>query len=416
MNAFFNLSNWIKKFLIVSLLLLIIITAACSPIPIPVNDEETTIKYENDTLVMGMLLVGGIDDNGWSEAHYNGALYAEQQISGTHFVFIDKVNPGDRPGVSPQELAEELVSQGAKIIIFNTDDMKADAVEFSKSHPDIHVIHVSGDSVWQEGKNYQPLTQFTNVMGRMEYGKMIAGCAAALTSESGKIAYLGPLENGETRRLASSTYLGARYCWQNYRNKPVASLNFSVEWIGYWFNIPGLTLDPTVVAESFYDDGFDVIISGIDTTEASQVAKTRFEQGESVWVIPFDYEGACEGVEEVCLGVPYFNWGPFYARYLEAYKNETPLDGFYYLEPDWNDINDQQTSAVGFINGPAMNSETTMVIREFTQKLSNGLILWAGPLSFSNGADFLSKGQIATDVEIWYLPDILSGMRNYTTN
>ena len=396
--------------------MLILITAACTPIPIPISDEETTIKYENDTLIIGMLLVGGIDDNGWSEAHYNGALYAEQEISETHFVFIDKVNPGDRPGVLPQDLAEELVSQGAKIIVFNTDDMKEAAIDFSETHPDIYVIHVSGDSVWQEGQNYQPLNQFTNIMGRMEYGKMIAGCTAAMTSETGKIAYLGPLENGETYRLASSSYLGARYCWQNFRNKPLASLNFSVEWIGYWFNIPGLTLDPSVVAESFYDDGYDVIISGIDTTEASQVAKSRFEQGEMVWVIPFDYEGACEGVEEVCLGVPYFNWGPFYARYLESFKNEIPLTGFYYLEPDWNDINDQQSSAIGFINGPAMSGDTSAIIREFTQKLSDGLNLWAGPLKFMDETDFLTKGQIATDVEIWYLPDLLSGMNEYTTH
>ncbi len=413
MKSLLNKTTWTVKLLIVTLLLLVLTAAACEPIPIPVNGEETTIKYENDTLIMGMLLVGGIDDNGWSEAHYNGALYAEKQVSGTHFVFIDKVNPGDRPGVVPQDLAEELVSQGAKIIIFNTDDMKEAAIEFSKTHPDIHVIHVSGDSVWQEGKNYQPLKQFTNIMGRMEYGKMIAGCTAALTSETGKIAYLGPLENGETYRLASSAYLGARYCWQNFRNQPLSSLDFSVEWIGYWFNIPGLTLDPTIVAESFYDDGYDVIISGIDTTEASQVAKARFEQGEMVWVIPFDYEGACEGVEDVCLGVPYFNWGPFYARFLESLKNETPISGFYFLGPDWNDINDQQSSTIGFINGPAMSSETTAYIREFTKKLSDGLNLWAGPLKFMDGTDFLTKGQIATDVEIWYLPDLLTGMQDY---
>jgi simple sugar transport system substrate-binding protein len=49
-----------------------------------------------------------------------------------------------------------------------------------------------------------------NIMGRMEYGKMIGGCALRFTSETGKIGYLGPLINGETRRLAASAYLGAK--------------------------------------------------------------------------------------------------------------------------------------------------------------------------------------------------------------
>ena len=43
---------------------------------------------------------------------------------------------------------------------------------------------------------------------------MIAGCAAALTTKTGQIGYLGPLINDETRRLASSAYLGAKYCWR----------------------------------------------------------------------------------------------------------------------------------------------------------------------------------------------------------
>ena len=52
-------------------------------------------------------------------------------------------------------------------------------------------------------------------MGTMEYGKMMAGCAAALTTQTGQIGYLGPLINYETRRLAASAYLGARHCYES---------------------------------------------------------------------------------------------------------------------------------------------------------------------------------------------------------
>src|SRR5690606_30076766 len=112
----------------------------------------------------------------------------------------------------------------------------------------------------------------TNIMGRMEYGKIIAGCAAALTTETGSIGYLGPLINDETRRLVSSAYLGARYCYETYRGLDPADLSFEVVWIGFWFEIPGFTLSPTEVANGFLDGGADVIISGIDTTEAIVVA------------------------------------------------------------------------------------------------------------------------------------------------
>ena len=128
---------------------------------------------------------------------------------------------------------------------------------------------------------------------------MIAGCAAALKSKNGKIVFLGPLINDETRRLANATYLGAIHC----SNQPI---DFKTIWIGFWFHIPGVTLDPTQVTNEFFDEGRDVVISHIDTTEALVVGGQRAASGEDVWVVPYDYEGACEQAPEICLGVNYF--------------------------------------------------------------------------------------------------------------
>ena len=48
------------------------------------------------------------------------------------------------------------------------------------AHPDVPMIWSSGDSAWADGKAYRDdLTNLGNVMGQMEFGKMIAGCAAA---------------------------------------------------------------------------------------------------------------------------------------------------------------------------------------------------------------------------------------------
>jgi simple sugar transport system substrate-binding protein len=134
-------------------------------------------------------------------------------------IYLDKVNPADRPGTTPDQLAAELVAQGAKLVIFNSDDMKDEALKFAQAHPEVYVIGSSDDWTWKDGKNYTASANQVDIMGRMEYGKMMAGCAAALTSQTGKIGYLGPLINDETRRLAASAYLGARYCWANVRQR-----------------------------------------------------------------------------------------------------------------------------------------------------------------------------------------------------
>jgi simple sugar transport system substrate-binding protein len=144
----------------------------------------------------------------------------------------------------------------------------------------------SGDQVWQDGNAYIPMANMSNVMGRMEYGKMMAGCAAALTSQTGQIGYLGPLINDETRRLAASAFLGARYCWDEVLGNDPADLAFKVTWIGFWFNIPGFTSDPTQVVNDFFNSGYDVVLSGIDTTEALIEASRRAAADEAVWASP----------------------------------------------------------------------------------------------------------------------------------
>ena len=364
-------------------------------------------KAEEKPFTFGMLLVGPFNDRGWSQAHYDAGLYVESKLPGVKMLYLDKVNPADRPGLTLPQLVDDLVSKGARLIIANSDDMKDGIREAAKQHPDITFIHVSGDDVLTK----KAPANLGNVMGRMEYGKMMAGFVAALTTKTGKIGYLGPLINEETRRLASSSFLGAAYAWQQVRKRPLEELKFKVSWIGFWFNIPGVTADPTQVANRFFDGGFDVVISGIDTTEALVVATQKRKAGREVWAIPYDYKGACQGADAVCLGVPYFNWGPAYLASVKAVRDGTWKQTWEWNGPDWNDINNDDTSAVGFLNGPALSTEVAAKLDSFVQGLATGKInVFQGPMFYQDGTPFLVAGETASDQKIWYMPQLLKGM------
>ena len=400
-----------RLWLFVSLLMVAVLAlAACQPKTgeTPVTEEEPVVEG-TEPIVFGMLMVGPYNDHGWSEAHYDAGMYVQEKLAGSEFIYTDKVNTADRPDSTPAQLAEELVDRGANVIIFNSDDMKESAHEFTANHPDVYVIHASGDGAWVEGNGYKGYENLYNTMGTMEYGKMIAGCAAAMTTKTGKIGYLGPLINEETRRLATSVYMGAKYCWENYRGE-TDPLTFKVTWIGFWFNIPGFTQDPTQVADDFFNSDFDVLISGIDTTEALVQANTFAGQGKEVYAIPYDYKSACETAPDVCLGTPYFNWGPEYLRVITSVANGTFEPGFTWLDPDWADINNPDTSAVGFVKGAALSAENAVTLDGFIAELAGGLNLFTGPLNFQDGTEFLADGVAATDLQIWYLPQLLEGM------
>jgi simple sugar transport system substrate-binding protein len=376
-----------------------LVLAACKPAATPSPTPQE--------LVFGIILVGPYNDHGWSEAHYTAAQYATQKLPNTRFEYLDKLNSADRPETTLEQVVDDMVSKGAKIIFTTSDAFMEDTDRVATKYPDVIFISISGDQVL---KGTAP-ANVGNYMGRMEYGKMIAGCAAALATETGSIGYVGPLINDETRRLASSVYLGARYCYEHYRGLNPDDLKFTVTWIGFWFNIPGVTLDPTEVSNDLLNAGADVLMSGIDTTEALQVVGQRAGQGERVFGIPYDYEGACDLAPDVCLGVPYFNWGPGYVQEIQAVMNGTWQQQWIWAGPDWSNINNRDTTAVGFVKGNALTAEWAADVDEFIAGLANGSInLFVGPLNYQDGSTYLTAGQTATDEQIWYMPQLLQGM------
>ncbi len=399
-----------KTFMIVSALMIFaMLVSACqaaAPTTAP-TAAVTTAPTAAKTLTFGMILVGPYNDSGWSQATYEGGQYIVSKMPGTKLIYIDN---SFNQKTTPAQQAEQLVSQGATVVIFNSDSFMDDSNTFALAHPNIVTIMLSGDQNWTQGQNYKNIPNMINIMGKMEYMKEIAGCTAALTTKTGKIGFLGPLINSETRRLADSAFLGAKYCWTQVLKKNASDLTFSVTWIGNWFNIPGQTLDPTQVADDFYNSGFDVVISGIDTTEALVEAKKMTDAGKTVWAIPYDFHAACSQAPTVCLGVPYFNWGPALLTNMQAIAAGTWTPHFEWNGPDWANFDSPDSGAVGFNYGQGLTADNKATVQKFVSDLAGGLNLWTGPLNLQDGTVYLKDGEVATDQQIWYAPQLLEGM------
>ena len=378
------------------------------------HSEEEHSKDEHaghdDIKKFGMILVGPRDDKGWSQAHFEGGAYIEEKL-GAEMIVADFINPADSPNTTVEQVAADMIDQGAELIFATSDDMKDGILAAAEAHPDVAMIWSSGDSAWADGKAHLPnLKNLGNIMPQMEYGKYLAGCAAALESKSGNIGFLGPLINDETRRLTNAAYLGAKDCWAS-KNVAGGDLNFQVKWIGFWFHIPGVTLDPTVVVNDFYDSGVDVVISHIDTPEALIETDKRAAAGEDVLVVGYDYEGACELAPNVCLGVPYFNWGPAYLEVAEAVSHDHFEPEFNWVGPNLSDLNDKDSSSIGFIFGDALSDTSQGKLESIIESFDKDLTtLFSGPINFQDGTNFVPAGGKPTLKDIWYTPQLLEGM------
>jgi simple sugar transport system substrate-binding protein len=369
---------------------------------------------QDDEFVFGVILVGPSNDRGWSQAHYEGALYAEEQNAGSRMLLFESLNPADSPEATLMSVVTEMVAEGAELIITTSAEFGADTEVVAEAFPDVKFVNMTGSNVLNGAPE-----NMSNHDAQLEWMDLVTGCAAALTTNTGNIGYLGPLIDPETRRLASSAYLGAKHCWETYKGGDAADLSFTVTWIGFWFNIPGVTLDPTEETNSFFDNGADVVISAIDTPEALTVTAERSSGGEELYVTGYDYHSACDVAPEQCIGVPYYNWGPYYARLVGSTAAGEWEQSWTWEPPSWADINDLDVSSAGFLQGPALSEENAANLDAFIAELAafgtdeanaEKIMLWEGPLNYADGTEFLAEGVFAEPLEIWYLPQLLEGM------
>ncbi|MBA12553.1 MAG: BMP family ABC transporter substrate-binding protein [SAR202 cluster bacterium] len=400
----FNVPKKLLLF-ISSLLLFVMILPACD------SDDTSSSSSSGESIgKFGMILVGPRDDKGWSQAHFEGGQHIVDSI-GAEMIVADLINPADSPNTTVEQVASDMIAQGAELIFATSDDMKDGILAAAKDNPDVPMIWSSGDSAWAEGKAHKSdLGNLGNIMGQMEFGKYMAGCAAASESKSGNIGFLGPLINDETRRLANAAYVGAKDCWADKGNDP-ANLNFEVTWIGFWFHIPGVTLDPTTVVNDFYDSGVDVVISHIDTPEALIVTDQRASSGEDVLVVGYDYENSCDQAPSVCLGVPYFNWGPSYTNVAKSVGNDSFKATFDWVEPEIKNGKTDEDSMIGFKYGEALSNESKKRIESTAKDLSGDVRnIFTGPLNYQDGSEYVSSGKTASLSEIWYTTQLLEGI------
>jgi simple sugar transport system substrate-binding protein len=169
-------------------------------------------------------------------------------------------------------------------------------------------------------------------------------------------------------------------------------------------------------ADNFFNSGYDVVVSGIDTTEALVEAGKLAATGKKVWAVPYDFAGSLDEAPTVALGVPFFNWGPEYLKAITAARDGKWTSFWNWVAPDWTDINNPDTSIVGFKKGEGLSADASAKVDEFIKALAGGLNLWKGPLSLQDGTAYLKDGEAATPQQIWYLPQLLQGMEGQSVS
>jgi basic membrane protein A and related proteins len=303
---------------------LAMVIAACTPAATPTSAPATQAPQatepaateaagafqipdiEEGKFNVAMVLIGPHDDGGWSQAHYEGLQYVQENVENVHTAYIELVPEG----ADSEQVYRSLARKGFDLI-FGTSFGYMDAMAtVAEEFPDQMFIHISGFKT--NGKN------FGNLFGAMEVMKYIAGMIAgsrAKVDGNPKLGYMATFPIPEELRLGNAIALGMR------RTCPECTMD--VRWINTWH-------DPVIekeAAASLFDSGVQVVFTGADTPAAGDVAQ---EKGK--WGVNYDWVGSCK--VERCLTAPYWNWGPVYAEITRQTQAGTYTPGSQYFDAD----------------------------------------------------------------------------------
>ena len=359
-----------RQTLVTLAMALVLIVSACAPKVEEVGGFQVP-AVEEGKFNVAMVLIGPHDDGGWSQAHYEGLLYVEENIPNVHVAYIENVPEG-----ADSEQVFRALSRKGFDLIFGTsfgfgDPMQAVAEEY----PDVMFIHLTGIN--------SNMTNFGNLMGAMENMKYLAGMLAGARAKmdgNPKLGYMATFPIPEEIRLGNAIALGMK--------KTCPECTLDVRWINTWH-------DPIIekeAAASLFDAGAQVVFTGADTPAVADVAQ---EKGK--WGVTYDWYGSCK--VERCLTAPYWVWGPEYARITQG-----TIDGTYV--PGW-DYFDAETGALGlygFMEGEELPPGVAeLPIRRLWKKSAP---FWLRCWLVNSHASMCSPGPSMTTRAMWFCPKV----------
>jgi basic membrane protein A and related proteins len=319
---------------------------------------------------VAMVLIGPHNDNGWSQAHYEGLQYLCDHMPDSHVAYIELVPEG----ADSEQVFRSLSRKGFNFIIGTSfgymDPMAAVAEEF----PDITYLHLTGYK--SNGKN------FGNFFGAMEDFKYLAGMLAGSRAKKDgnpKIGYMATFPIPEELRLGNAIMLGVK--------QTCPECTMDIRFINTWHD-PVKERD---AAASLFDAGAQVVFTGADTPAVADVA-----QEKSKWAVTYDHPNSCS--VERCLTAPYWIWGPEYTRIAEQVKAKTYKAGYEYFDGDSKAMGlfglmEGQTVTKGVSDLPEADVQK---VRDTLSKILAGTFgrfdVFAGPIKDNTGKEILASG------------------------
>jgi len=258
-----------------------------------------------------------IDDRSFNQSIWEG-IKQYQLENGT--IETKYVQPSGEQETDYLKAINDLIDSGCNLIVTPGYKFETAIDKAAKKHPDVSFISIDGEP--NNGKEVVKHDNVVSILFSDQQAGFLAGLAAALSTKSGKLGFVGGSKIPPVERFGVGYKAGVKYANTTYHN--------NAEVVDFIYQ--GTFNDDVagqILAAAMYDKGIDIIFHAAGETGIGifNEAKERAEKGEKVYVIGVgqdQYEtGKISSGESVTLTSAMKRMDNAVYKYIDAKVNNT---------------------------------------------------------------------------------------------
>jgi basic membrane protein A len=334
-------------------------------------------RKENDRPVIGFVMTGSGDEDGWNSMNYNGIKSACDKLGCD---IIVKDNVGEFNGECPRAV-QELIEDGAGVIFLSSYGYADEVFDLIKKNP-----QVSFYANTAENKADNLSTYFI----RMYQARYLSGILAGMKTQTGKIGYVAAMPNSEVKRGINAFALGVK------RANPDAEV--IVKWTDSWD-------DRETEMQAVRDLAAN---ENIDLVTYHQNRANVIEAAEELGIESIGYHESPEGYSSKVLTSVICDWNITYENLIrDCIQGKGNNSQIYWLGIDDGVVQLSEYSS-------EVPENIRLAVDKATEEMLNGRAVFSGKICDNTGRILCSDGETISDQPLFENTDwLLDGVRVY---
>lgn len=331
-------------------------------------------KEKKETVKVGFIMSGSVEETGWNSMHYEGVKKACEEL-GTELLV--KENIQEFSGQCEAAL-RELAKEGASVIFLSSYGYSEEVRQIVQEYPQI--AFYANSSEYHE-KN------MTSYFVRMYQARYLAGILAGMHTDSGRIGYVAAMPNNEVNRGINAFALGVK------KVNPDAEV--IVAWTGSWDDAGA----ETRAANALIEQG------QADVLTYHQNQTYVLDAAEAAGVASIGYHRAAEGLSDNYLTAVECSWQMVYQQIIrEALQGKENTEENYWIG--------LEQGAVGLSEySPQVSEEERAAVEDAAEKLCKGRDVFSGEIYDTQGNLRCSENEAVSDKILleqldWYVEGV----------